>query len=221
MSLRRFLLVAKSEFTYNLKRPSFWIMLLLSGLIIWGLSGGHVRVAMSSGDSSVGGKKAWLTSEFAMAQIVTIVSFIFFSFFIAVAAGLAVIRDLEWKTGELLHATPLTAGEYIWGKFTGVLGAYLAGLLLTTGLMILFFQLVPNVDMLETRGPFQLRNYAVPMLMMGLPIVLFSCGTAFGIGTRTRRPILVFMLPIILLVVCGFFLWSWTPAWLDPRIDRA
>ena len=221
MSLRRFLLVAKSEFTFNLKRPSFWIMLLLAGLIIWGLSGGHVRVAMSSGDSSVGGKKAWLTSEFAMAQIVTIVSFIFFSFFIAVAAGLAVIRDLEWKTGELLHATPLTAAEYIWGKFTGVLGAYLAGLLLTTGLMILFFQLVPNADMLETRGPFQLRNYAVPMLMMGLPIVLFSCGTAFGIGTRTRRPILVFMLPIILLVVCGFFLWSWTPAWLDPRIDRA
>ncbi len=221
MSLRRFGLVARSELAYNLKRPSFWIMLLLAGLIIWGLSGGNVRVITNSGDSSVGGKKAWLTSEFAVTQIVTIVSFIFFSFFVAVAAGLAVIRDLEWKTGELLHSTPLTAGEYVWGKFAGVLAAYLAGLVLTSALMILFFQLLPNSDMLETRGPFQFRNYAVPMLMMGLPIVLFSCGTAFGIGTRTRRPILVFMLPIFLLVVCGFFLWSWTPAWLDSRIDRA
>ena len=221
MSLRRFLLVARSELSYNLKRPSFWIMLLLTGLILWGLSNGGVRIALSSGDSSVGGKKAWLTSEFAMTQVVTIVSFLFFSFFVAVAAGLAVVRDDEWKTGELLHATPLTPGEYVWGKFAGVLAAYLVAMLLMLGLMILLFQLLPNSDMLETRGPFQLRNYVVPLLMMGLPILLFSCGTAFGIGTRTRRPILVFMLPIFLLVVCGFFLWSWTPAWLDPRIDRA
>lgn len=221
MSLRRTLLVARSEFSYNVRRPSFWIMLLLSALILWGLSSGNVRVALSSGDSSVGGKKAWLTSEFAIAQVVTVVSFTFFSFFVAVAAGLAVIRDHEWKTGELLHATPLTAGEYVWGKFAGVLGAYLAALGMVLVLMILLFQVVPNSDMLETRGPFQLRNYLVPMLMIGLPILLFACGTAFGIGTRTRRPILVFMLPIFLIVLCGFFLWSWTPAWLDPRIDRA
>ncbi len=220
MSLRRFLLVARSELAYNLKRPSFWIMLLLAGLILWGLSNGNVRVAMNSGDSSVGGKKAWLTSEFAQAQIVTVVSFTIFSFFVAVAAGLSVIRDGEWRAGELLHATPLEPGEYVWGKFTGVLGAYLAALLLMLGLMILLFQLIPNADMLETRGPFHLRNYLVPLVMMGLPIVLFSCGTAFAIGTRTRRPILVFMLPVLLMVVCGFFLWSWTPSWLDPRVDR-
>ena len=220
MSVRRFLLVARSELVYNLKRPSFWIMLGLAGLILWGLSNGNVRVAMSSGDSSVGGKKAFLTSEFAQAQIVTIVSFSLFSFFVAIAAGLAVIRDAEWRAGELLHATPLRAGEYVWGKFSGVLGAYLTAMLLMLGLMILLFQLLPNSDMLETRGPFQLRNYVVPLAMMGLPIVVFTAGTAFGIGTRTRRPILVFMLPVLLMAVCGFFLWSWTPAWLDPRIDR-
>ncbi|MEO8451564.1 MAG: ABC transporter permease subunit, partial [Gemmatimonadota bacterium] len=220
MSLRRFLLVAREEISYNLKRPSFWIMLLLVGLLIWGFSTGGVRVAVTSGDSSVGGKKAFLTSEFAIAQIVTIMSFLLFSFFAAIAAGLAVIRDLEWKAGEILHATPLTPGEYVWGKFTGVVAAFAIALVITLGLLIFFFQLLPNSEMLDTRGPFSLGNYVFPLLMLSLPIVLFACGTAFGIGTGTRRPILVFMLPIILLLVCGFFLWTWTPAWLDPRIDR-
>ncbi|MBC7790439.1 MAG: ABC transporter permease subunit [Anaerolineae bacterium] len=221
MSLRRFLLVVREELVYNLKRPSFWIMLLLVGLLVWGFSNGNVRVGLASGDSSVGGKKAYLTSEFALTQVVCLVSFILFSFFAAVAAGLAVIRDLEWKAGEILHATPLTAAEYVWGKFIGVLATFVIGLALTLGLMILFFQLLPNSDMLETRGQFALRNYIVPLIMMGLPIVVFACGTSFGVGTRTRRPILVFVLPIILLLVCGFFLWSWTPTWLDPRVDRA
>ena len=52
------------------------------------------------------------------------------------------------------------------------------------GLMILFFQLLPNGDMLETRGPFHLRNYLVPMLMMGLPIVLFIARD----GVRASAP---------------------------------
>ena len=43
----------------------------------------------------------------------------------------------------------------------------------------------------------------------------------FFVGERTPRPILVFVLPVAVLLICGFFLWDWTPSWLDPRIDRA
>ncbi len=220
MSIRRLMLVARQELSYTCRRPSFWIMLALIGLIVWGLSSGNVRIGLTSGDSSVGGKKAFLTSEFALAQLMVVLSFLGFTFFAAVMAGLSVPRDLEWKTGEILHATPLTSGEYIWGKFTGVFLAFLAALVLTVGLVILIFQVMPNSNMLETRGPFHLHNYVVPAVTISLPIIMFTCGTSFGVGAWTRKPILVFVLPIMLLLVCGFFFWSWTPAWLDPRIDR-
>src|SRR5262249_33383350 len=53
-----------------------------------------------------------------------------------------------------------------------------------------------------------------------LPMLLFLAGTAFAIGERTRKPILIFVLPVALILACGFFLWQWAPPWLDPRIDR-
>ena len=50
-----------------------------------------------------------------------IVTTLFYGFFVAVAAGLAIIQDDEWRISELLHATPLRAGEYVWAKFAAVL----------------------------------------------------------------------------------------------------
>ncbi|HEX6861601.1 MAG TPA: ABC transporter permease subunit, partial [Thermoanaerobaculia bacterium] len=31
----------------------------------------------------------------------------------------------------------------------------------------------------------------------------------------------VFLFPVAVLLFCGFFLWDWSPTWLDPRINRA
>ena len=69
----------------------------------------------------MGGTKAYVTSEFAVAMQLAIVTTLFYGFFVAVAAGMTVIQDDQWRLGELLHATPLRPGEYIWGKFTAVL----------------------------------------------------------------------------------------------------
>ena len=40
-------------------------------------------------------------------------------------------------------------------------------------------------------------------------------------GEWTRRAVLVFLLPVAIVVLDGFFLWEWSPSWLDPRIDYA
>ncbi len=72
----------------------------------------------------MGGTKAWITSQFANGLMLSMVIFLFYSFFVAIAAGLAVIRDDESRVGELLHSTPLTAGEYVWGKFAAALAAF-------------------------------------------------------------------------------------------------
>ena len=114
----RIWLIAKREIAHNLRRPMFWVWFILFALMIWGLANGNLRI-QTSGDSSVGGKKQWLTSEFSFAQLQTAMNLILSGFFVAIGAGLCVIRDDELKVHPLLLSTRLTPREYVWGKFVG------------------------------------------------------------------------------------------------------
>ena len=49
---------------------------------------------------------------------------------------------------------------------------------------------------------------------------MFFCGLSFAIGEWTRKPVLVYFLPVAVILGCGFFLWDWAPSWLDPKVDR-
>jgi ABC-type transport system involved in multi-copper enzyme maturation permease subunit len=219
MRLTRLGLVWRLNLGQHLRQWLFWILIVVVGLTTYGLSSGNVLI--SSGDSSVGGTKAWLTSEFSVAVVLTLVVFLLYAFFIAVAAGMTVIRDDELGVGELLHATPLRPGEYVWGKFLAVLIGFLAVLAINLLFLMFFHHLFPNAQAAEIRGPFALRNYLVPATVFAFPAIVFLAGTAFAVGAWTRRPILVFVLPVVLILVCVFFLWTWTPTWLDPRVDAA
>jgi len=220
MNAARTWLVARDECALTLRRPMVWTLLALVLLMTWGISEGFVQVALGSGDASVGGKKAFLTSEFAVTQIMTVFTFSIYTFFVAAAAGLSVIRDDEARALEVLLSTPLQPTEYAWGKFAGVILAFLVVLGLNVTFLIFFLSVLPNADMLETRGPFSVANYLVPTLLFGAPTVLFIAGLAFGVGTGTRRPILVFAAPIALLMLAAFFLWSWSPTWLSESMNR-
>jgi len=220
MNLRRLSLVARNELAFNARRPMFYICLFVIGFIVWGLSTGNVQIVIASGDASVGGKKAWVTSEFATAQILAITIATLMSFFIAAASGMSVIRDGELRVGELLHATPLTPAEYIGGKYAATLVTALSLLVATIVLMLLFFHAIPNAEMAESRGPLMAGNYLRPALVMSTPMLIFISGTAFALGAWTRKPILVFVLPIALVIGGFFFLWNWSPSWLDLRINR-
>ena len=220
MSLRRVMIVARNELSFNARRPMFYICLAVIALIVWGLSTGNVQIIIASGDASVGGKKAWITSEFAAAQIYAVSIATFMSFFVAAAAGMSVIRDGELRVGEILHATPLTPSEYITGKYAATLASALAMLVGLFALMVFFFHLVPNADMAESRGPLVLVNYLRPAVVIAIPMLVFITGVAFALGAWTRKPILVFVLPIALVLGGFFFLWTWSPTWLDLRINR-
>ena len=218
MSVRRFLAVFGRDLAHNGRRSLFWIWLALLVFLAWGLSSGKVRI--QSGDSSVGGTKSFITSEFAVAQMLVVLVPLIYGFFASVAAGMAVIHDDECRVGEVLHATPLRPGEYIWGKFLAVLAG--AGLVLAAhlGFMIYFNHGTPAGEAKEFRGPLLLANYLRPAMVFALPTIVFFSGAAFAVGERTRRPILVFFLPVAVLLGCLFFLWDWAPTWLDPRVDR-
>lgn len=218
MSPRRLWLVARADFAYASRRVLFWVWALILILLTWGLSYGVVRI--QSGDSTVGGTKAHITSEFAVAQQMMILTPLVYGFFLTVAAGMAIIADEEARVGEVLHATPLRPGEYVWGKFLGVFLAVLGVLLIHTLSMWFFYHALPAGSAREFRGAFQAGNYLRPMLLFIVPTLLLLGGAAFALGEWTRRPVVVFILPVAVLLGCAFFLWSWSPRWLDPRIDR-
>jgi hypothetical protein len=201
------------------RRPLFWILLVLLGLISFGLSGGTVSIA--SGDTAVGGdEKVWLTSEFSIGLMMPMVAFIFYTFFAAVAAGMSVPRDDELNVGPILHSTRLTPGEYIWSKFSAVTIMFVVVLVVHLILVAFFNHLWPNDDAARIRGPFELVNYLRPAVFMTLPFVVFICGSSFAIGSITRNPILVFVAPTVLFLVSAFFLWDWSPSDLSPAINR-
>ena len=146
---------------------------------------------------------------------------LFYGFFISVAAGMTIIQDEEWRLGDLLHATPLRPGEYIWAKFAAVLAGCLIILGIHLAATAFFYHVLPNAQAQEFRGPFHVLNYLKPALVFSVPTIVFLAGVSFAVGEWTRRPVLVFLLPVAIVVLDGFFLWEWSPSWLDPRIDYA
>ncbi len=182
--------VFAQELAHTLRRPLFWFLVFLVLLMSWGMSTGDVQIA--SGDSTVGGTKAWLTSEFSFAFILLALVTLLYSFFLSIAAGMAVIRDDEFRMGEMLHATPLRPGEYVWAKFLGILIAFLTVLGLHILFTIFFNHLMPNPEAAEIRGPFELMNYVRPAVIFALPALVFYAGISFYLGERWRRPMTVF-----------------------------
>src|SRR5829696_8390728 len=215
----RALTVFSQELAHTLRRPLFWFLVLVLLLMSWGMSTGNVQIA--SGDSTVGGTKAWLTSEFSFAFVMLALVTLIYSFFLSIASGMAVIRDDDFRMGEMLHATPLRPGEYVWGKFLGILTAFIAVLGLHILFTVFFNHVLPNPEAAEIRGPFELMNYVRPAVVFALPALVLFAGISFFLGERWRRPMSVFLFPVAVLLFCGFFLWDWSPTWLDPRINRA
>lgn len=218
MSLRRLYATFSVEFWHSLRRPLFIVLAAMLLLSAFGLSSGKMQI--SSGDSSVGGTKAWITSEFAQTQMMTYIVLLYYAFFIAIGAGMTLLRDRETKVDVLLHSTPLTAGEYVWGRFFALTLAFVVLMVWQMATSAFFNHAVPNSSALEIRGPFHAMSYLVPVLTIGLPFLIFYAGLSMLVGERTRNPVLVFILPVATLLVFGFFLWTWSPSWLDPRVNK-
>jgi ABC-type transport system involved in multi-copper enzyme maturation permease subunit len=218
MSFQRLRAAFDVEFRHSLRRPLFIALALFLALTAFGLSSGRMQI--SSGESSVGGTKAWITSEFAQTQTMTYLVLLYYAFFIAAAAGLSLLRDREVKVDVLLHSTPMTPGEYVWGRFFAVVGGFVVMMVWQGAAAAFFNHAVPNPELNEIRGPFAAASYLVPAVTIGLPFIVFYAGLSMYLGERTRSAVMVFVLPVVTLLVCGFFLWTWSPSWLDLRLNR-
>jgi ABC-2 type transport system permease protein len=218
MSVRRIVATFGVAFGHSFRRPLFIFLAAILLLSAFGLSSG--KMSISSWDSEVGGTKAWITSEFAQTQMMTFITLLYYAFFIAIASGLSLLRDRETKVDVLLHSTPLTPGEYVWGRFLAVTGGFVVLMAWQMVANAFFNHVVPNAGAQEIRGPFAVRNYLMPVLTMGLPFLVFFAGLSMFVGEKSRNAVLVFVLPVAALLVCGFFLWTWAPSWLDLRVNK-
>jgi ABC-2 type transport system permease protein len=195
----RVLSVARLDLVSTLRRPMWWTWIALIGFLALAFS--RHSIILPGGDSAVGGKSVWLTSEFAVASDAMILGLMLHVFFITIVAGMSVIRDEEYQIGEILHATPLTAGEYIWGKFFAVLVSFLLVIAAEFTLFAISNHLYPHNSSPELYGPFAFGNYFRPALVFAVPQFLFLGGVAFMVGERSRRPILIFVLPAAVLLL--------------------
>jgi hypothetical protein len=73
----------------------------------------------------------------------------------------------------------------------------------------------------EIRGAFHAGNYLKSAVVFSLPTIVFLAGVSFLVGEWTRRPVVVFLLPVAIVMVDLFLIWEWSPSWLDPRINTA
>ena len=218
-SFARWAAVARRELSSALRRPSYWFLFGVLVLAAWGFSEGNVRI--SSGDVTTGGERSHLTSVFSQSMIQSVLIAAMGAWFLAIGAGLVLIRDAELRVGEVLHATRLTAREYVWGSFSGAIAAFLIIWSLYLGASVGFNHVLAAGPEAPQIGPFVPGNYLVPTLLLGLPQIVFFAGVPFFLGAWTRRPIVVFAFPVATLLVILGFLVRWSPSWLDPAINRA
>ncbi len=211
--------VTRRELLTGLRRPAYWLLFAILLLMAWGWSEGAVTI--SSGDSTVGGEQSHVTSVFAQSMIQCIVVMGIGAWFLAIAAGLVVIRDLELQVTEVFHSTRLTPREYVWGKFAGAVGVFLVIWILYLCAGAVFNHILAAGEDARHIGPFALGNYLYPTVLFGLPQILLFAGVPFFLGTWTRRPIIVFFFPVTVLLVTLGFLTLWSPDWLSPGANRA
>ena len=218
-SLLRWRHVARQEFVSGLRKPAYWILFGVLALLAWGFSTGSVTI--STGESIAGGARPHVTSVFnqSMIQVTAILGI--GAWFLTIAAGMIMPREAELQVEEVLGSTPLTPGEYVWGKFTGALGVFFAGWILFLCVSIGFNHVVAPGGEADHIGPFVVWNYLFPTLLFAVPQVLFFAGAPFFLGTWTRRAIVVFAFPVVVLLLTMTLLAFWSPSWLDPSVNRA
>ena len=155
----------------------------------------HMQIG--SGDSSVGGTKAWITSEFAVSRSSWHLMALLYTFFVSVAAGMA--SSPTTRRGSASCCTRRRSGPASTSGASSWRPRRLRGRARPAGRCSRCSSTtwLPNADG-DWRSADRSRwgNYLRPALVFALPTLVFYLGVAFFAGRRWRRPILVFLFPV-------------------------
>ena len=201
------------------RRPVNLIMLAVFALMSYGFVAGGVQV--STGSADTGGAKVSINSAFNLAFADMALFALILPFFVAVACGMPILGDFDRRIHRLVAATPISHAEYAFSRFLAAAAVLFAILGAWTALEIAFYELIPLDPSERVRGAFHLWHYILPKLLFGVPLGLFVGGVSMWLGARTRQPVLVFALPVVIVVSGIFLVWTFNPEWLPATVDRA
>jgi ABC-type transport system involved in multi-copper enzyme maturation permease subunit len=119
--------------------------------------------------------------------------------FTTAIAGMAVLRDRQMGTEELLFTTRLDRRGYLIGRFLGALAAMLA-IFLALPLGLLLGSVMPW-NPADRMGPVSVWAVVQPYLVIGIPNLLFVSALFFAVGALTRKAFAVYTAGIVLLVL--------------------
>jgi ABC-2 type transport system permease protein len=170
----RFREVLRFELRYQLRQPTTWACLaLLLGVPLLLLAGGANPVG--TGDRFDAPLKI-ASFTLLVGLLGTLVTAALF-----VEAG---HRDPRWRTESFFYTAPLRKGDYLGGRFLGVLLVN-ALLLLAIPAGLLLGSRLPAVSA-QPLGPFRAQAYLLPYLLL-LPNLLVSAAVLFGVTVLSRR----------------------------------
>ncbi len=206
--------IASLELRTQLRGAPFWTLLLI---VVAATSTLNPVAMIRGGGETVDGVRAFANSVHALAPTFAMSAFFVYPFFVALMAGLTVLRDDEVGMTDLIGSSPVSTREYLVAKLAGVVAALLLALGVHLLVVMAFRELgVGGV----ARGPFSLASYVVPLVVLALPGVLWMAGLAFSLGAATRRPMLVYALPTALYVAQFALFWNWHPVGIAPWLDH-
>jgi len=182
--------IAKFEFTYFIKQPSFYIISLLFFLLAFGAVSSIVHFGASNANVNY-------NSPYAVSKLLVVFSFIAM-FLVANFVGMSATRDFNHKMNAMIYAMPIHKGSYLWGRLFGVLlFSLFVFSFVSLGALIASFMPWLNADRL---GETYFLNYISTYFIFVLPNFIFVASLFYAFALLTRS-----MMGMYLGVV-GFFI---------------
>ncbi|MDR6805304.1 fumarate reductase subunit D [Dyadobacter sp. BE34] len=173
------------EMGYHFRQISFRIAALL--FLIFG-------VLMPFGN--FGGEEIHRNAPHVINFIICLLSL--FTIFVSTLAGAAVVlRDAQHRMEPLIFTTSIGRMPYFVVRLAGLLTAvFLVMCLAAAGAAMVTF-IAPAGQL----GPFHLSYYLVPLLLFGLPGVVFCCSIVFATALLTRNVRWVYTAGVLMFIV--------------------
>lgn len=173
------------EIGYHFRQISFRIAALL--FLILG-------VLMPFGN--FGGDEIHRNAPYVISFIICLLSL--FTIFVSTLAGAAVVlRDAQYRMEPLIFTTSIHRMPYFVVRLAGLLTAvFLVMCLAAAGAAMVRF-IAPTGQL----GPFHLSYYLSPLLLFGLPGVVFCCSIVFATALLTRNVRWVYSAGVLMFIV--------------------
>jgi ABC-2 type transport system permease protein len=197
--------LAKFEFKYFRKQPSFYVVSLLFFVLTF--------LAMVIENVTIGASSSNVNYNSPNAITVTLLTMsIFGMFLVAWFVGGTATRDYSYKMNGIIHSMPLTKSSYLWGRLSGALLFCLA-VFATVPLGMLIGSLMPWVDA-DRLGPISLLPYLNTYFIFIIPNFIFMATLFYSFAILARS-----MMGMYLGVVAFFVLWVFSGVFLrDPSM---